>query len=97
MSRDDAPKLYRKKPVVIQAIRWNGENKDAVFSFIGKDRNLRLFNDGSGNYGWLRMSTLEGPVIASIGDYIIKGIKNEFYPCKPDIFAATYEDYEVVK
>lgn len=91
MSRDNAPKFYRKKPVVIEAIQWNGESKDAVFKFIGNDPSLALFYDNDGQYGMLRMSTLEGIALASIGDYIIKGVKGEFYPCKPDIFEMTYD------
>ena len=42
----------------------------------------------------LRIQTLEGSMIASVGDYIIKGVKGEFYPCKPDIFEMTYEKYK---
>ncbi len=54
---------YRKKPVVVEAVRWNGNN-------------------------------YKGDMIAKKGDYIIKGVQGEFYPCKPDIFAETYEEVE---
>ena len=78
-------KKYRKKPVVIEAIQWTGENYEAVASFIGED--LPQSDDGECLY----IETLEGTHCASPDDYIIKGIKGEFYPCKPDIFEATYE------
>ncbi len=75
---------YRKKPVVIEAIQVSFHNFDEIERFVGGDLGNRP--DGS-----LVIATLEGAMTASIGDYIIKGIKGEFYPCKPDIFAATYE------
>ena len=74
---------YRKKPVVIDAVTWTGENKEEVQEFIGDAGFVK------GHY--VDIGTLEGMMVASIGDYIIKGVKGEFYPCKPDIFAATYE------
>lgn len=76
---------FRKKPVVIEAIKFTGtrDNWDEIEKFVGGDAN---FMDGK-----LVIATLEGPLNASNGDYIIKGIKGEFYPCKPDIFEQTYE------
>ena len=98
---------YRKKPVVIDAIRWDGSRKSTkdVLEFMGKNVNTKLqiscdkFDDyvRIANKEGLEIKTLEdgddGRVIhvASVGDYIIKGIKGEFYPCKPDIFEQTYE------
>jgi hypothetical protein len=80
-------KKYRKKPVVIEAVQYDGSIR-SVSSFnipeIGQDF---LTDD-------LMIPTLEGNMYASVGDYIIKGIKGEFYPCKPDIFEATYEEIE---
>lgn len=73
---------YRKKPVVIEAIQFSG-NFCEIEDFVGGDAEFR---DGE-----LIVATLEGPLRASPMDWIIKGIKGEFYPCKPDIFAATYE------
>jgi len=73
---------YRKKPVEIDAIQWTGDNNIEIFKFC----NMSYINDQE-----LRIQTLEGSMIASIGDYIIKGVKGEFYPCKPDIFEMTYE------
>ena len=77
-------KNYRKKPVVIQAIQWDGNNIEDISS-LGSDRDISMV----GNQ--LCISTLEGDHIANVGDFIIKGIKGELYPCKPDIFEATYE------
>ena len=74
---------YRKKPVVIEAIRWNHRN----FEEIDK------FTDGKAEIskGFLFIHTLEGRMMAEMDDYIIKGIQGECYPCKPDIFEQTYE------
>ena len=79
---------YRKKPVVIDAVRWNGNNHKEVIDFV---ENNKIWFDALGNI-WI--STLEGDMMAKKGDYIIKGIQGEFYPCKPDIFAETYEEVE---
>ncbi len=76
---------YRKKPVIIEAIQFNG-NFDEIEKFVGGDAEFR---DGK-----LLIATLEGPLRASNFDWIIKGIKGEFYPCKPDIFEQTYEKGE---
>ena len=74
---------YRKKPVVIDAIQWNGENFQAISESLREDP---IETEKS-----IQIKTLEGNHILSVGDYIIKGIKGEFYPCKPDIFEKTYE------
>lgn len=78
------PNFYRKKPVVIEAIRWNQTNFGLVVEFAGDAIN-RFDSD------FISIDTLEGSMVASPGDWIIKGIKGEFYPCKPDIFEATYD------
>lgn len=75
---------YRKKPIVIEAIQFNGENQREIADFMGEMIRTNFFPD-------IYIETLEGTMKANIGDYIIKGIKGEFYPCKPDIFEATYE------
>ena len=79
---------YRKKPVVIEAVEWTGtkESFEEIEKFMGDFP--RVTN------GLLHVDTLEGTMYASVGDYIIKGVKGEFYPCKPDIFKATYEAVE---
>ena len=76
---------FRKKPVVIEAIQWTGENADEVGAFFGnKELHFGLHGER-----W-SILTLEGTMEADCGDWIIKGVKGEFYPCKPDIFEATY-------
>ena len=89
---------YRKKPVVIEAVQWTGKNHREMYDFLeGKpDGYIEAFGknfyiDHDKVYGGLIIKTLEGEHIASIGDYIIKGVQGEFYPCKPDIFEQTYE------
>lgn len=75
--------MYRKKPVVIEARQLSMENA----------RDLAYWCDGIviRHTTSVAIPTLEGSMIANEGDYIIKGVKGEFYPCKPDIFEATYE------
>ncbi len=74
---------YRKKPVIIEAIQWNGKNKKEILIFSKNS----MYNDIDG----MRIITLEGVMKADIDDFIIKGVNGEFYPCKPDIFNKTYE------
>nr|DAF03120.1 MAG TPA: PGDYG protein [Caudoviricetes sp.] len=74
---------FRKKPVEIEAIRFIGSNYEEIRVFIGQNT---LCSDLS-----IVIPTLEGDMVAQKGDYIIKGVHGEFYPCKPDIFAKTYE------
>lgn len=84
---------YRKKPVEIEAVRWNGANHLITETFM----------KGSGAYidysqsklGVIQIPTLEGVMTAQVGDWIIKGVQGEFYPCKPDIFGQTYESVEL--
>lgn len=75
---------YRKKPVVVEAVQWNGNNHKEVIDFAEN----KIWFDALGNI-WI--ATLEGDMVAKKGDYIIKGVQGEYYPCKPDIFAETYE------
>lgn len=77
---------YRKKPVVIEAVQWTGSNRSEVLEFSP----VAFWGDNTG----LKISTLEGALHASEGDWIIKGVQGEFCPCKPDIFTATYEAVE---
>ena len=79
-------KKYRKKPVTIEAIQRLGTNLSEIDDCVGGS----IANKGT----TLVIHTLEGDMEASIGDYIIKGVKGEFYPCKPDIFLATYEEVD---
>lgn len=77
---------YRKKPVEIEAVLWSGFNYEEVCE-LGVKKVQRSGNN-------LLIYTLEGTMIASLGDYIIKGVSGELYPCKPDIFKLTYEKVE---
>lgn len=78
--------LYRKKPIVIEAIELTDSNMDTLKTWTGGEIGPDVF----GIYV-LIISTLEGNMIAETGDYIIKGIEGEFYPCKASIFEQTYE------
>lgn len=75
---------YRKKPVTIQALKWDGSNADEIIKFTEGAAKKK----GKG----LVIATLEGDHKATKGDIIIRGVQGEFYPCKPDIFAETYDD-----
>ena len=87
---------YKKKPVVIEAIQWDGLNLSELQQFVG-DSLKSTVHDAGWKAGVvppqveLKINTLEGEMLVSKGDYIIKGIANEFYPCKPNIFNETYE------
>jgi hypothetical protein len=79
---------YRKKPVVIEAVQYDGKNFFAIRDFVGDKLEIRQGHKA----GWrLFIRTLEGDMEVSVGDYVIKGVQGEFYPCKPDIFVETYE------
>lgn len=75
---------YRKKPVVIEAVRWTGSITPEVEDLLGE---AKVLPKGSS----LLIPTLEGVMEARRGDYIIRGVNGELYPCKPDIFKKTYE------
>lgn len=79
---------YRKKPVVIDAIQVPpvGQRDNGFMEFLACDREVNI--DGDGN---ISIKTLEGTMQANVGDWLIKGVQGEMYPCKPDIFEATYE------
>lgn len=94
---------YRKKPVIIEAIQWNGHNINDIKMFVGSSLNVITHKhyDPSSEPGSTSMvswedytifiHTLEGDMKCDKGDYIIRGVNGEFYPCKPDIFDKTYE------
>lgn len=90
--------IFRKKPVTIAAIQWTGSNFEEIKAFFGQDLerclelteitpNLEIKSN-------LTIKTLEGNFIALPDDFIIRGVKGEYYPCKPDIFEQTYEVIE---
>jgi hypothetical protein len=85
---------YRKKPVVIEAMQFDGTIRCLadINAEMGSNATFRP-SDGP-DFGFAVISTLEGEMVASPQDFIIRGVKGEFYPCKPDIFAATYEPAE---
>jgi hypothetical protein len=83
---------FRKKPVVVEALQWN-EDIEPMRHFLGAG----IYGDNPVSFkpgGRLIIPTLEGDMTAYPGDWIIKGIHGEFYPCKPDIFEQTYEPVE---
>lgn len=94
---------YRKKPVVVEAVRWTESNLEEIRNFVGSDlieecveffdikRTLNKMLVG------IAIDTLEGTMRVDYGDYIIKGVKGEFYPCKPDIFEQSYEEIDNVE
>jgi len=80
----------RKKPLEVEALEWTGRNVGEMIAFVGPK--LRLCASRSSPVkAALAIDTLEGRMEASVGDFIIRGVKGEFYPCKPDVFAETYE------
>ena len=90
--------IYRKKPVVIQAVQWTGSNPCEIQEFAGSAAKITK-HDPTSDMGVfvgrdrfeLSIQTLEGEMKAAIGDYIIKGVNGEFYPCKEEIFEKTYD------
>lgn len=83
---------YRKKPIEVEAIQFNGYNHAEIKEWSnGKVVSAKPWKE---NYGWLTMETLEGIMEAGYSDWIIKGIEGEFYPVKESIFIATYEAVE---
>lgn len=88
---------YIKKPVIIEAVLWTGNNHREMFEFLGGNPDDYIQPSGKNFYinhnkvkGGLIIKTLEGEHIARIGDFIIKGVEGEYYPCKPAIFTKTY-------
>lgn len=79
---------YKKRPVVVEAEQFLMSTKDRVFNWIRCTCCPDFDEEGEPT---LRIQTLEGDMTAVLGDWIIKGVAGEFYPCKPDIFEATYE------
>lgn len=94
-------KAYRKKPVVIEAMQFTVASGVELVSWLERHdvdygyecKNLHECS-GTPDGHIIRLPTLEGTMTAEIGDYIIRGVQGEFYPCKPDIFKETYEEVE---
>lgn len=91
-------KKFRKKPVVIEAIQWDNANYKEIGDWMDKKIEPELESDAAYIAGQgapvftIAIETLEGTMKAMPGDWIIKGVNGEFYPCKPDIFEQTYEE-----
>ena len=85
---------YRKKPVDIEAVQFKDDTPDTIIKlqrFMGGELIVDYNDPGNPK---VKIETLEGTMYGSIGDYIIKGVQGELYPCKPDIFEATYDKVE---
>lgn len=78
---------YRTKPCEIEAVQWTDRNVAEIMRFV-KNESAIITN------GVLIIKTLEGDMVASTGDYIIRGLRGEYYPCKPDVFQKKYEPCE---
>lgn len=83
---------FRKKPVEIEAIKFTRDNWEEIKAFTNQTAHSLTIEKRIDGIATCIIPTLEGKHIATEGDWIIKGIKGEFYPCKPDIFEATYEE-----
>lgn len=84
--------LYKKKPIVVEVWRFTHEALKDVDSWVRKYREkMTLVSQYGGDVLYIEIKTLEGLMRAELGDYIIKGVQGEIYPCKPDIFKETYE------
>ena len=78
---------FKKKPVVHEAVQWTGKNQFEILNFC-----KTCYFTSHGTVKDLYIDTLEGDMLAKVDDYIIKGVAGEFYACKPEIFALTYEN-----
>ena len=85
--------MFRKKPVVIEARQYTRETEQHIIDWVNSLGSRRAYrSDVEGKQAVLIIDTLEGSHKATPGDWIIKGVAGEFYPCKPDIFEATYDE-----
>lgn len=86
---------YRKKPVVVEAWEFTRKSLTNIESWVRKYSDaITLVSQYGGEVIYIEIETLEGTMRADLGDYIIKGVEGEFYPCKPNIFEQTYEKVE---
>ena len=83
-------KKYKTKPCEIEAIKWTGANFEEIAKFTNCKAYMELMYSSMKEE--LIIKTLEGDMMATVGDYIIKGLRGEFYPCKPDVFHKKYEE-----
>ena len=82
---------FRKKPIMIDAIQYDGSNGSSLYSWSSGRVIQSPVLEGQ---PCVQVQTMEGMMTGAVGDWIIRGIMGEFYPCKPDIFAATYDPVE---
>lgn len=87
--KQSGPRRFKKKPVIIEAIQWTGNNIEEIERFAP-----RIITVNKNQADELCIDTLEGVMTASKEDWIIRGVQGEYYPCKPDIFEETYEAVE---
>lgn len=88
---------FRKKPVVIDAVQWKNDGNGGSLAAIKALDPGDIVTFAADGTPALVIRTLEGEMRADVGDYIIRGVKGELYPCKPDIFEATYDAADVVE
>lgn len=82
---------YRKKPVIIEAVEVKQENINQLMKLTNGGSRKATYHWKDGKIHHIVIDTLEGSMVANIGDFLIKGVKGELYPCKPDVFEQTYE------
>ncbi len=82
-------KKYKKKPIVVEAVQWTGRNDTEVLEFLENSKSDYDYNGKE-----IYIETLEGKMFVSDGDFVIKGVKGECYPCKPNIFEQTYDEVQ---
>lgn len=85
------PTQYRKRPIVIEAVQWTGDNLEAIWDWAGAEN---VYGPTEENPDALIISTSEGRMRADLGDWVIRGVAGELYPCKDPIFRETYEPVE---
>ena len=90
--KEQISKRYRKKPVIIEAIQFKRDSWNDILSFTNNTANSLTIERRIDGIATCVIPTLEGQHIATEGDFIIKGVQGEFYPCKPDIFEKTYDE-----
>jgi hypothetical protein len=81
-------KKYRKRPIIVEVEQFIQGNMDRCFNFVTCNKYADLDKVGNPIFA---IETLEGIMVAQLGDYIIKGVRGEFYPCNPDVFKETYD------
>lgn len=89
--------LYKKRPVVVEAVQYTPETMTECLQFLKDNKARYVLASAEPEVIDIKLVNLEGSMTVKYGDYIVKGVQGEFYPCKPDIFEATYESYQDFK